>query len=289
MIRPLARSAIVVGPRDLDILAALDRHPLTAEQLATLSVTFAQPFTSVPRVRGRLLELIAAKLVRRWHYATTERGGVSAYYRLSPQGFRVLHGPDMPLPSKRSFHEIGIAFQHHARSLSEFLVAVQIAAHAEGWTFTDYYRENQLRIEVDQEWLVPDAAFALVTPGGESYHFVVELDCSSERVRTLKDTESFARKIRLYDAHQDVARGRFRVVVVTTRSRERMAHLLGAAAVLVRNAKRSLFVGVYLPEFLATSQPLTAPIFRHQSGVTIPLVVIRASAELLRRVATVAG
>ena len=46
-------SNLLLTARDLEILTALDRCPLTAEQLLKLSQIFAAPFTSERRVRER--------------------------------------------------------------------------------------------------------------------------------------------------------------------------------------------------------------------------------------------
>ena len=111
----------LVTARDLDILTALARCPLTSEQLLKLSETFAHPFTDLRRVRERLQILVAAGRVRQWRYATADRGAPN-YYSLSPLGYRILHGEDAPPPAKRSHGPIGIARQHHTRSLADFIV-----------------------------------------------------------------------------------------------------------------------------------------------------------------------
>src|SRR5437870_12163787 len=76
--------------RDSEILAALDRTPLTARQILKLSRTFAVPFTDERRVRERLQLLCAARRVRQFVYATAGQGA-PAYYVLSPLGFKLLH------------------------------------------------------------------------------------------------------------------------------------------------------------------------------------------------------
>ena len=68
--------------------------------------------------------------------------------------------------------------------------------------------------------------------------FFVELDNSTERIRSQKELESWERKIRFYDEYQYASGRRYRVLVVTTRSTERLSHILAAAAELVRNPRR---------------------------------------------------
>ena len=58
----------LVTDRDLEILAALARFPLTALQLLKLSRIFAAPFAEERRVRERLQKLAAGDLVRRFRY-----------------------------------------------------------------------------------------------------------------------------------------------------------------------------------------------------------------------------
>ncbi|HQR41803.1 MAG TPA: replication-relaxation family protein, partial [Gemmatales bacterium] len=111
----------LVTDRDLDILAALERFPLTAFQLLTLSQTFPQPFTDERRVRERLQVLVAAKRIRQFRYAIAGPGS-PAYYLLSPEGYALLRGPDALPPSKRAFSELSVSRQAHAFYLAEFLV-----------------------------------------------------------------------------------------------------------------------------------------------------------------------
>src|SRR6266542_2789267 len=82
----------LLTPRDLEVLAALEQTPLTVEQLLKLSRTFAQPYGSASRVRGRLARLRDAGWVRRWRYATATRGAPQDYYKLTLAGYRLLHG-----------------------------------------------------------------------------------------------------------------------------------------------------------------------------------------------------
>jgi hypothetical protein len=63
-------------------------------------------------------------------------------------------------------------------------------------------------------------------------------ECIVPVQRHEKDT--WHRKIRLHDAYQDQVHERHRVVVVTTRSKARLAHILDAAASFVKNPQRTL-------------------------------------------------
>lgn len=260
----------LLTPRDEEILTALDRSPLTVEQLLKLSATFAQPFTSDSRVRGRLAALRTAGWTNRWQYATTDRGGAPDYNKLTLAGYRLLYGADAKPPSKRAFAEIGVARQHHSRALADFIVHTLVAAHSENLAVLDFARENSIRLPVGDEALFPDAAFRLRLPD-QWLNFFVELDNGTERIRSQKDVESWERKIRLYEAYQDRCHERFRVLVVTTRSRERLERILLSAADLCHNPQRSLLYGVHLEDFLMSSQAITAPCFRDHLDRAVPM------------------
>ena len=165
----------LVTPRDRDLLAALERCPLTIQQLLRLSVTFAYPFTTERRVQERLQRLTAVGRVHRWLYATAGQGMLS-YFTVSPLGFRLLHPECETLPGRGLCHEVGIARQAHTHALAEVLVSLFVAAKAAGVTIEDFHRENVLRLTHAGESLYPDAAFALRSPSGECYRFFLELD-----------------------------------------------------------------------------------------------------------------
>lgn len=277
----MTNSITLFLPRDLEILAALDRTPLTIEQLLKLSRTFAVPFTSASRVRGRLQKLREAGWVRRWRYAAATRGTPTDYYTLAPTGFRLLNGTAVPFPRSRHFSEVGIARQHHTRSLADVVVHLTVTAHEQGVRLIDFTRENSLRLSVGEASVYPDCAFQLETKSGNTFNFVVELDCGSERIRSTKEVDSLERKIRVYDQFQDTCPNRFRVLFVTTRSKERLDHILAAAGKLVRNPRRSLVYGATLAECLLHTDPILAPCFRDHHCEALALIP-----PLLRRKGT---
>lgn len=257
-----------VTSRDIEILVALDRCPLTVEQLLKLSSAFeSHPFTSPRSVQDRLQKLCSAKWIRRWRYATTSRGASPHYYKLTLLGYRILYGEDAEPLSKRQFQEIAIARHHHTVALSDFIVHTAVAADNRHYRMQGFYRENTLKLTVGAETLLPDCAFELASAQGRQLNFVVELDNSTETVRSEKDTESWNRKIRLYDELQERSfPRRFRVLIVTTRSSDRLTHILEAARSTVRNQKRSLFYGVHLAHYLGQQDAVVAPCFRDHSG-----------------------
>lgn len=278
-------------PRDIDLLAAIELLSLTPEQLYTWSERFDQPFTDVQFVRRRLKQLRAGGLVRRWPLAIASRGTLPHYYKLTPSGFRALHGDDsLKQPRKRSFAPIGIARHQHTKSLTDFIVHVGVAAQRAGVRFLDLHPENAYCIDVGQESLWLDWRFSLVTLQARRT-FNVELDCSTETIVSSRDTDSVGRKIRLLDQEQagyDAFDPRRSITLfVTTRSRQRMLNILAAARGIVRNPDRALIYGIYLPDFLGAADPLTASCFsdyRQRNVALLPAHVMRKNTFALPQV-----
>ena len=252
-----------VTGRDLEILHALDRLPLTVEQILKLSATFnGDCFMSPRSVQDRLHKLCASRWLQRWRYATASRGSSPHYYKPTLLGHRILYGEKAQPTTKRQFCEVGISHQHHTRCLADFIVHTLVGAHRVGASLRNFYRENTLRLTLGGETLYLDSAFELAAADNRQYNFLVELDNGTERVRSDKDVESWQRKIRLYDELQTRNYPkRFRVLIVTTRSGQRLRHILGAAGALMRNPQRSLFYGAFIGDYLASGDPVASPCF----------------------------
>jgi hypothetical protein len=268
--------------RDVELLTALVMSPLTVVQLLKLSRTFeAGAFPSVRTLLDRLQRLRLGGWVRRWPLAIARRGGGAPdYYKIAPQGLRLLYGENARPPTKQFFAEVAIARHHHTHALAEFLVHTVVAAHAAGFRIVDVHPENTFIAEVAGEKLVPDHRFDLVNAAGERYRYLIELDNSTETIRSVKhEQETWQRKIRLHDAYQDQCGERHRVVVVTTRSRARLDNILSAAAVLVRNSQRTLFIGAHLPDYLNCELAASAAcLVDHQRRRVSLLPQVRSSA-----------
>jgi hypothetical protein len=257
--------ALKIGPRDQEILAALDMSPFTAAQLLVLSRTFAQPFSDEHSVRRRLRQLAERSLVRSFPYAVASLGRSPSYYKLTPTGYRHLHGVTASLPHRRYFEAVADAHHHHTQALAAFLVHLAVSARKSGIAIRSFARENSVTLETATSTLRPDCAFQLVTIDGRTFNFVAELDNGTERVRTQLDVESIERKIRGYEEHQAAMEAydpsRYVVVFVTTRSQARLHGIMDATRRLTRNPQRRVFVGVSLTDFLASDNPLLATCF----------------------------
>lgn len=268
--------ALKIGPRDEEILAALEMSPFTAAQLLALSETFVRPFSDEHSVRRRLRKLAVRGLVRSFPYAVASLGRSPSYYKLTQPGYRYLHGVTATMPHRRYFEAIADAHHHHTQALSAFLVHLLVSARKGGVAVRGFARENSLTLETATTTLRPDCAFQLVAGDGRAYNFVVELDNGTERVRSPLDAESIERKIRGYDQHQSEMEAydpaRYVVLFVTTRSQVRLQGMLDAARRLLRNPKRRLILGVALADFLASDNPLVTACFHDALGRSTSLI-----------------
>jgi hypothetical protein len=260
--------------RDVEILQALDRCPLTVSQLLKLSCTFpGQPFTSIRSVQDRLQKLRNIGWLQSWPYAFPIRGGTPDYYRLTLQGFRLLHGEHAPPPAKRHFSEVSVARHHHSHGLAEFVVHTLTAAHRRGIILKNFFRENTLALPVDEAVAYPDSVFELHTRDRQQLNFLVELDNGTERIRSDKDTESWQKKIHLYNILQDRNYpDRFRVLVVSTRCSGRLRSILGLAAQHATNPQRALLYGIHLDDYLREPDALCVPCFRNHRDEQVALI-----------------
>jgi len=260
--------------RDSELLRAIELLSPTAKQLLKWSQSFEgsiTPFTNIGDLRRRLTKMHAARLVRRWRFAIESEGMLPYYYKLSPEGHRALYGKGATPKTSRAFSPIGISLHSHTNALAEFMTHTHVSAHRIGASFTDVYAENEYRVTVGDESLRLDGRGTLLQSTVRKV-FNLELDCSTESIISSQGADSIGRKIRLLDADDSVFEphdpGRAITLFVCTRSRERVLSILDAAASLVRNPNRSLIYGIYLPDYLALTNPLTATCFlnhRHES------------------------
>ncbi len=274
-----SKRRIVVTERDLDIFRSLERTPLTPEQLLRLSATFPEPFPTLNRVQRRFRQLADAGQARSWRYATTGQGSGPLYYKLTLDAYRILHGQDATLPTKRFLQELPIGRHHHTRSLADFLVHTMIAADRLRIQITDFHPENTLRIAVGDHALFPDTSFSLSLPNGCRFTYHIELDNSTEPIRSIERLDSWQQKLHLYHQHAIDNRDRFKLLVVTTKNSSRLSHILDLAAQLNPNPSYSLVSGVALPEYLAAAEPLSSACFCNERNMRMPLLRIVAGTK----------
>ena len=278
-----------IGVRDLELLSAIDRHPLTPSQLCRLSQSFAAPFHDEENLRRRLRTLTAAGLVKSWPYAVASAGRSPQYFRLTRSGYRLLYGVDAALPNRRCFEAMHAGHHPHSLYLAELLVHLIVTGHRHGCTIESFARENSVKLEVQAPdtdggagsvfTMFPDCAFVVRTSDGRRFPFVVELDNGTERIRSRQDVESVERKLRGYDAHQSqfdkFHPDRYLVLIVSTRSKVRLDHILSLAASVMHQPLRTVFLGADLPALLA-GDPYWDSLFVDHRGLKRALVPLRS-------------
>ncbi|QDU10882.1 replication-relaxation family protein [Gimesia aquarii] len=259
--------------RDDEILAALTRCPLTAEEMFKLSQTWSQPFTSLRRVQERMQDLSAAGQLQAWRYATTGQGGARLYYKLTLTGYRtVMQDDQIKPPTKRFFHEISPGRHRHQRALSQFIVQTYLAAHVRGIKVTDFHPENTFRIDCGERPLWPDARFTLMLPNESQFSYCVELDNSTESVLSHKSTDSILSKMQRYLIDLVAAPQSYRVLFPVTGSADRLQHIVDLARNLTDGRSFSPFYVVLLDDYLAHPDAFFRPCFHAPQNKNISLL-----------------
>lgn len=280
-----------LAPRDQTLLALLDRTPATASQILKASVTFdGGAFRDERRTRERLQALAGSKLVHSFSLAVTG-GGLANYYKLTAEGYRLVHGPDAALPHGSFFAALSPSRLLHSLGLADVIVQVLVAAHRGRMHVTGFHRENELVLEIGPQRVSPDCHVQLST-GGRLFNILFELDRSTEPLDSAA-TSSIRTKLLAYEAYQDYVLGLwkskqeplprpyFRVVFLTT-TVDRAHHILGMAYDCARNRDRKLCYAAALDEFLAQPDALRDPLFVDHHGNWRALVDLHPSARFLR-------
>ena len=145
-----------LAPRDQAILALLDRTPVTAAQICRASVTFGdQPFRDERRARERLQTLMKQQLVRTYSLGIIG-GGLANYYKLTPEGYRMVHGHEAELPHRSYFGELAPSRLMHTLELSEVITHTLVSAYTHRVKLTGFHRESQLVLETGPHHTAPD-------------------------------------------------------------------------------------------------------------------------------------
>ena len=264
-----------IGDRDIELLTAIDRCPLTPAQLCRLSATFESPFNGEHNLRRRLRKMANAELVQSYPYALAGDGRSPRYFKLTRNGYSLLYGHNAPLPKRRYFQAISPGHHHHTNSLAETIVHLCVQAKENHCEVVQFARENSIRLQAEPFTLYPDSAFVIRRSDGRCYSFVIEFDNGTERVRSKQDVESIERKIRGYDAHQSRFGAhdpdRYLVLFITTRSEQRLNYILDVASEVMKQPQRRVFVGCELGNFLGVD-PFQVPIFEDHRGLRRTIV-----------------
>jgi hypothetical protein len=278
-------------PRDQAILVFLDRTPATAAHILAVSSTLPDgPFRDERRVRERMQALARMKVLRSYSLAVSG-GGLANYYRLTSEGYRMVHGAEVPLPHRSTFAELPPSRLMHTLALADVIVRAIVAAHATRVRVTNFHRENELVLEAGVHRVSPDCHMQFAA-SGRTFNVLVELDRSMEPVDSTA-SNSIRTKLLAYEAYQDYVwgiwksggeRGQrpyFRVAFLTL-GIERAHHILGLARDCAKNPDRRLCYATTLDEFLASDVPLHAPVFLDHDGRWQALINLHPSSPFSR-------
>lgn len=253
-----SKSSIIYTARDQQIHEALTLTPLDTQQLLKLSETFMQPFSSARKLRERMQEHAGAGWVRTFAYATTTVGAVN-YYKLTPAGYRMLHGPEAVLPKESAFRDVSPALQRHTRHLADIIVHTIYHAHVGGIRIHNQIGENRLTLALGDRQQKPDYSFRLAA-GGEVFTYYDELDESTEPIASTKQRESLEAKIRFHEDYQNATGERYRVRVIFSKATARFTQFL-ALARQHATRQRMIFLAMLLDDYMKHGSPLTSPMF----------------------------
>jgi hypothetical protein len=273
-----------IGARDIELLTAIDRCPLTPAQLCRLSVTFDAPFSAEGNLRRRLRKLTDAGLVQSFTYAIAGDGRSPRYFKLTREGYRLVYGVNSSMPKRRYFQPISSGHHSHTYCLANTIVHLCVTAYRNSCEVLHFSRENSVKLVAEPFTLFPDCAFAIKRDDGRTFWFVVEFDNGTERVRSKQDVESIERKLRGYEAHQ--ARfekfdpERYLVLFITTRSAIRLQYIFEVAKQVLLQPKRRLFVGTSLAEFLRVD-PFQVAVFEDHRGLKRTIISLKQTPQKL--------
>ncbi|MDB4614294.1 replication-relaxation family protein [bacterium] len=135
-----------IGTRDIEILTAIDRCPLTVAQLCELSETFTSQLTNADNLRRRLRQLAGAGFVSSFPYCIAGDGRSPRYFKLTKDGYRLIYGQDAVFPRRRYFTEISPGHHHHTYCLAQTIVWLCITASRNGCEVLHFARENSVRL-----------------------------------------------------------------------------------------------------------------------------------------------
>jgi len=245
--------------RDEQTLLALQKLPLTSQQLFELSETFSNSFPSERVLRRRMQRLGEEGMVRRFFYAFPANGRNPAYWRLTRTSFRLLNGltGQDPLPRRSFFSPMGVSLHFHTHSVAQVVVRLLVDAYRNGTGVEDLQVEAGLAIG-EGEQIVPDVTLTLRCGEGKQYLFFLELDTASERVSTLQRLpSSIQKKLEFYERYRRLSREAFRVLFITTSSKQRALNILRFGAGLTNNYSAQSIYASFLPDLLSSNDSVT--------------------------------
>ena len=213
--------------------------------------------------------------MRRFHYAFPSEGRNPAYWRLTRRSYRLINGLSGcdPLPRRSFFSPMGVSLHFHSHHLADVVVKLLIQAQLNGLEVAELSVETSLLLD-DEHWLVPDATLSLFAPDGRQYRFFIELDTASERVSTQQRIpSSIQKKLFFYERYRQSNTNPFRVLFVTTSSKQRALNILRFGSKLTNNRAAQSVYTAHFPDVMNADDCLQQKVFRNFRLEAIPLVV----------------
>lgn len=284
-------NTVTLSARDRSLLRLLSWTPATTALLLRASVAFDDgPFLDERRLRERLQALSKSGFIRSWASAHAG-GGLQNYYKLTPAGFLVMHGPDAPFPPRSFFLEISPALFEHTLRLADVIVESMRACHSGRIAIEHFYRENELTFTSGSEHVQPDS-FVRFVHGTRAFNVAFEIDQSTESLDS-NAVNSIRTKLRIYESYQDTLldswlasgkaweRPRFRVAFLT-RTIERAYHILALAKRIATNQSRRFVYAATQDSYLGDADPVRTPLFLDHHGRWQALVDLHPTAAFQR-------
>lgn len=293
------RKRINVQPtaRDDLIFALLEIIPLTAAQVKKYSQTFpvtgdeaneneegSRPHTSGPfnkeKTALRRLQLLhrGGYLYNR-PYDKNGTFGATRYFQLTRKGWQWQHRFESETPPypKRQHEAISPSRQHHTRNLADALVHLHYSAHRRGFRMEIISGESEITINNNKgiTSLDGEVEFIRIRDENVRFHRLLELECSTHTLRSEKhNKKTWQNRARVID-HDAALRikndqTRTRLLTFTSRSWEKAETIADLFKEETKNPDRQVYLGTFLPEFLAEEDGLFSPIFLDHKGNKVP-------------------
>ena len=287
---------IVPNSRLRSVLRLVDRCPLPAHLILQASETFGAAddpddgFTNVRRVREKMQHLVEAALAAVQEY-TIANHGTMKFYRLAPEGYRMLYQHDPPESHRKFFRPVARLNWEHAYANAKVIVKSLVSARRSGVRVLNFCREKELKLRVGSHYVEPDHFF-LFDAAGRSFNHLFEIDCNTETLDGVSP-KAWRKRIIAYEAYQDQLLAnwkrsgepgpppRLRVSFLTT-SIEHAYNFLSLAGELASNPDRLLFYATTLDTYLNDNNPLLSPILLDHHGGWNSLVDLHPTSRYLR-------
>lgn len=286
MAKETART-IIPNQRVIDILRLLDRTPMPADLILKGSQTFGTiddpdaGFTDLRRVREKMQDLSEGGLVSVHEYTLTHRG-VTNFYHVTPEGFRLLHGKNPEEHHRRHFRPAAKLSWEHLYANARVIVKTLVSAHRTGLDITNFRRDRELTLQAGSYPAVEPDHFFQFQASGRVFNRLFEVDRNTQTLDSAHP-KAWRQRILGYEAYQDMLLAgkkepvrRLRVIFLTS-SVEHAYNFLALARAVAKNPDRVLFLAATIDAYLNDENPFVNPILLDHHGHWHALINIHPS------------